>query len=202
MKNVIVIATWSSGSTAMTGYLDKCGGYTCPPHVKTRDERTPIAYEPKAYRDALADLFDEFTLQRKGDPAAFYKAFDAWYAQEVRQAKGEGCTHIVLKHPLQTLALPYLDRKLSPYYVFVTRPLEDIEQTRMRRRIHSIYGKKGAKLLYLNAFNYLVAEAKPFIAVPFSRFRRDEGFRTKVLDFIELDPAEDQLNAAEDFLVN
>lgn len=201
MKNVIVVATWSSGSTAMTGYLDRCGGYTCPPHVRTSDERTPIAYEPKVYRDSLAELFDEFTLKRKGDPAVFYSAFDRWYAQEVKKAKAEGCSHIVLKHPLQTFVLPYLDRKLSPYYVFVTRSLEDIEKTRMRRRIHSVYGRQGAKVIYLNAFNFLVNEAKPFIAVPFSRFRSDKDFRAKILDFVELAPGEDQLNAAEDFLV-
>lgn len=45
MKNIVIIASWSSGSTAITGYLDKCGAYSCPPHLNTVDERTPNSYE-------------------------------------------------------------------------------------------------------------------------------------------------------------
>ncbi len=65
-NSIIIVATWSSGSTALAGFLHQCGAYTCPPHQKTNDERTPIAFEPLLYADALKKLFDEFTLKKKG----------------------------------------------------------------------------------------------------------------------------------------
>ena len=71
MKNIVIIASWSSGSTAITGYLDKCGAYSCPPHFNTNDERTPNSYEPLAYRNELSKLFDEFSFQEKGDVRDF-----------------------------------------------------------------------------------------------------------------------------------
>lgn len=74
-NSIIIIATWSSGSTALTGFLQQCGAYTCPPHQKTNDERTPIAYESLLYADALRKIFDEFTLKKKGDFEVFRRFF-------------------------------------------------------------------------------------------------------------------------------
>ena len=58
MKTVIIIASWSSGSSAVAGYIDKCGAYSCPPHLNTIDERTPNSYEPLAYKKELSKLFE------------------------------------------------------------------------------------------------------------------------------------------------
>ena len=58
MKAVVIIASWSSGSTAVTGYLDKCGAYSCPPHLNTIDKRTPNSYESIEYGTELAKLFE------------------------------------------------------------------------------------------------------------------------------------------------
>ena len=104
------------GSTAVAGYLDGCGAYTCPPHVKTNDEHTPNAYELLAYCNELV------------------KFFDAWWVDECAKAEELGCGYIVLKQPLQTFVLPFLNKKLNPSHIFVPRPLDEIEKTRNRRK--------------------------------------------------------------------
>ena len=66
MKTIVIIASWGSGSTAVTGFLDKCGAYSCPPHLHTIDERTPSSYESLAYGKELAKLFDKYTFKEIG----------------------------------------------------------------------------------------------------------------------------------------
>lgn len=200
MKAIVVIAAWSSGSTAVAGYLDRCGAYTCPPHVRTSDDLTPNAYEPLIYRNELARLIDEFSLKRYGKIEDFIKFFDAWWDEECVKADKLGCTHIVLKHPLQTFILPYLNRKISPTYIFVTRPFGDIEKTRKRRNWHSVHGESGAKVIYITAYDFLVNNSCPFVSVPFDKFRTDDAFRRKILNFIDFSPTDEKLEDANSFL--
>ncbi len=41
MKSILILSSWGTGSTAVTGYLDKLGAYSCAPHFHTNDEKTP-----------------------------------------------------------------------------------------------------------------------------------------------------------------
>ena len=200
MKNIVIIASWSSGSTAVTGYLDKCGAYSCPPHFNTNDERTPNSYEPLAYRNELSKLFDEFSFQEKGDVRDFINFFDAWHTSESSKAKKLGLNHIVLKNPLQTFILPYLHQKLNPSFLFVTRPFEEIERTRNRRNWHQVHGSKGAKAIYSSSYQFLINNSCRFISIPFNMFRNDIRLRSKILDFVELSPSAEQIQNAESFL--
>jgi hypothetical protein len=200
MKAVVVIATWSSGSTAVTGYLDKCGCHTCPPHIHTSDRLTPNSFEPVQYRAALAALYDEFSLEQIGEPEKFVEFFEDWYPKQVVEATRRGCSHIVLKHPLQAFVLHYLDRKLSPFFLFVTRPLADIEATRMRRNWHPIYGLLGAQEIYQVALDFMVNSSRPVLSVPYALFKSDDDFRRKVLEFVEIEPTAFQLGEAESFV--
>ena len=102
MKTVIIIASWSSGSSAVAGYIDKCGAYSCPPHLNTIDERTPNSYEPLAYKKELSNLFNDLTFEEIGDANDFVSFFESWYEIESQKAKNLGLNHIVLKHPLHT----------------------------------------------------------------------------------------------------
>ena len=200
LKVIVVIAAWSSGSTAVAGYLDACGAYSCPPHLHTNDGRTPNAFEPAALRHALMQLFEEKTLKEVGSQDDFLNFFENWWPQECEKAQDLGCSHIVLKQPLQTLILPYLHKRLDPTYVFVTRPLQDIEKTRVRRNWPPVYGGKGAKALYGVAFDFLVQAGCSYISVPFDHFRSSAALREKVLAFTELNPTEAQRAAADAFL--
>jgi hypothetical protein len=200
MKTIVIIASWSSGSTAVTGYLDKCGAYSCPPYLNTVDERTPNSYESLAYGKELAKLFDGFTFKEIGKSEDFVNFFETWWVNECAKAEKLGFSSIVLKHPIQTFVLPYLKKKLNPSFVFVTRPFDEIENTRIRRNWHPIMGSDGAKHLYSVAFNFLTVSSCPFITIPFNAFKSDRELRNKMLDFVKLSPSQKQIQSAESFL--
>ena len=77
-KVIVILSSWSSCSTAMTGFFDRCGGHSCPPHFQTNDQRTPTAYENKDYVDALHKFIDtdskESLFTQRGD----IKKFCSW----------------------------------------------------------------------------------------------------------------------------
>ena len=58
MKTILILCPWSSGSTAVAGFLDRCGGHTCPPHFSTNDPKTPNPYESLALSNSLKKLID------------------------------------------------------------------------------------------------------------------------------------------------
>ena len=200
MKAVVIIASWGSGSTAVTGYLDKCGLYSCPPHLQTIDKRTPNSYESIEYGSELAKLFDTYTFKEIGKSEDFVKFFDTWWIDECAKADSLACNSIVLKHPLQTFVLPYLKEKLNPSFIFVTRPFDEIKRTQVRRNWHPIMGADGAKHIYSVAYNFFTISSSPFISIPFNVFINDRELRNKMLDFIGISPTEKQIYDAESFL--
>ena len=200
MKAVVIIASWGSGSTAVSGYLDKCGLYSCPPHLHTIDKLTPNSYESIEYGSELAKLFDKYTFKEIGKSEDFVKFFDTWWIDECAKANSLACNSIVLKHPLQTFVLPYLKEKLNPSFIFVTRPFDEITRTQVRRNWHPIMGADGAKHIYSVANNFFTLSSSSFISIPFNVFKNDRELRNKMLDFIEISPSEKQIYDAESFL--
>lgn len=200
MKAILIIATWSSGSSALAGYLERCGAYSCPPHFETSDPRTPNSYEPLKYQEQLASLIDEQSLSVAGDPKAFKAFFEGWWEEERAKAQSLGHTHIVLKHPLQCLVLPYLDKKLDAQYILLTRSLNKIEATRARRKWPSSFGSAGAKLLYSAAFKFFVEQSRSYLSISFDDFRKDSRARLAMLNYLGIKPMRNELNEAERFV--
>ena len=200
MRPIIVIAPWSSGSTAVAGFLHHCGAYTCPPHHHTNDNLTPNSYEPLRYGKALRELFDEFTLQKKGSVEKFEHFFEEFYSHESEIAQSLGFQTVALKHPLQTFILPYLNTFLRPVYVLVTRPLNKIEATRRRRNWHSVYGESGARQIYKAAMDFFVDNSCPYLALPYNALREDVSARRHLLEFCDLSPTNDMLIKGSDFV--
>ena len=144
MKTILILCPWSSGSTAVAGFLDRCGGHTCPPHFSTNDPKTPNPYESLALRNALHNLIDieTPTFEQKGTEAVFEKFFSKWIEEQKTLAQNIGKTFLVLKHPLKIFALHIIEKYIDAKFLVVTRPLEKIEQTRIRRKWPDVYGKK------------------------------------------------------------
>lgn len=197
---IVLLSAWSTGSTSVAGFLDRCGVYTCPPHQRTNDSCTPVAYEPLVYRDALAEYIDELSFTRKNDAKIFVDFFVNWIAEQKQNALENCCKHIALKHPLQTFMLPVIDRLVSPEYVMITRPYSDIEKTRQRRKWYPIYGKAGAKVIYDTANLYLQDNSKEYFSLPYAKFRTDRRLQRKLLRYLEISPGKEQLWAAEEWL--
>tara|TARA_Y100001960_G_C14772971_1_gene881290 strand:+ start:997 stop:1617 length:621 start_codon:yes stop_codon:yes gene_type:complete len=200
IKVVLILSAWGTGSSSVTGFLDKCGVYTCPPHHHTNDPRTPVAYESILYKNALADCFDEFSLKRKGSIENFTTFFEKWLGEQITIAKNIDATHIALKHPLQIFLLPRIEQITKVKYVVVTRPLIDIENTRKRRNWRPVYGEAGAKVIYREIYSYMHRKNKPYLALPYAEFRTDYDLRILLLNYIGLKPKSVQLNDAENWL--
>lgn len=201
VKVIFVLASWSSGSTSVAGYLDKCGAYSCPPHFTTVDERTPSAFEPAEYGGVLKLCLDEETLQVNAKAEGFGVFFRDWIAGKRRLAAEAGHRFIVIKHPAQSLVLPIL-MAVEPQaiLVVVTRPFEKIEATRVRRNWIAAYGEAGARAIYGVTYQFLQQYGWPFIGIPYEQFRQDSALRDKMLDFIGLAPSAEARAAADAFL--
>ena len=196
----VILSAWGTGSTAVTGYLDHCGAYSCPPHVYTTDPRTPNCYEPSQYRQALCQTVDEQTLQFIGDTDRFIDFMLTWLPAQQKLAEADGRSEIVLKHPLQAMLLPVLDAIADCRYVVVTRPLEKIEVTRVRRNWPASFGAAGAKVIYPLIQNYLTKNQKPYLLVAFEDFASDVAVRERLIDHARLAPSPEQRESAEAFL--
>ncbi len=166
VKVIVLLSAFGSGSSAVAGFLDKCGAHSCPPHVHTNDPRTRTTFEPALYREALLKCFDEQTLKQIGKSEDFIAFFKPWLENEKAIAASGGRTHIVLKHPLQTFLLPAIDQIARPTYLVVTRPYEEIEQTRLRRGWSPVFGEAGAKAVYGAIYSYMHQSGKEYLSVP------------------------------------
>ena len=200
MKVILILVSWSSGSTAVSGFFDKCGCYTCPPHFSTNDVRTPNAYEPKEYRDALAECIDELTLKQVGAYEVFSEFFAEWLPNQMEKAQSGGCEAVVLKHPLQSFLLREISTVCDPINVVVTRPFSKIEATRKRRKWGPVYGMKGAEAIYGRTYSYLHINSQAHLSVPYEKFRESADLRQTLLDFCGLQPSSEKLRQAVNWL--
>ena len=201
VKVILVLASWSSGSTSVAGYLDKCGAYSCPPHVHTVDERTPNAYEPRELMKVLTLCIDENTLQPTPRADAFGIFFPKWIMVQKMKAAEAGHRFIVLKHPLQSFVLPVIMSTLpDARVVVVSRPFEKIEATRARRSWAASYGDWGARQVYGATYTWLHDNSYGYVCVPYERFRSEAALRSEMLTYVGLQPTPEQQADADAFL--
>jgi hypothetical protein len=153
---LVVLAPWSSGSSAVTGILERLGGFTCPPHFQTYDPLTPSSFEPAVLRQILLKHIDEHALAIKGNRLRLGVEIQQWLARAVRDA-GSDEPPVVVKHPLLSMLVPELSSIIQPLFIVVRRPYADIERTRQRRDWPAIYGRIGAGILYDRIYSDLAA---------------------------------------------
>ena len=203
-KVIVILSSWSSGSSAMTGFFDRCGGHSCPPHFQTNDQRTPTAYENKDYVDALHELIDTNSknslFKQKGDIKRFSKFFIPWFDTQATISKNVGKQFLILKHPLQIFILNHIDTHCDPKYIVLTRDLKKIEQTRLRRNWPEIFGEKGALFLYEKINSYFKSTRKPHFQIEYEAFRTKHKSREELLAFCELEVSKKKLTEAEDWI--
>ena len=182
-KVIVILSSWSSGSTAMTGFFDRCGGHSCPPHFQTNDQRTPTAYENKDYVDALHNFIDtdskESLFAKKGDIKKFLGFFEQWFTSQVTISRNIGKQFLVLKHPLQIFVLEEIESYFDPKYIVLTRSLEKIEQTRVRRNWPEVFGKKGASILYDEINTYFEKKQNLFFQSSTNHFLKKSNSEKK-----------------------
>jgi hypothetical protein len=199
---IVVLGSWSSGSTALTGYIERLGAYSCPPHWITNDPRTLNSHEPKILRDSLVKCVDEPTLQmRLTDRKVFCDWFEKWLDDEKHKAMQAKHDAVVLKHPLLAFFIAEVDAICSPRWVVITRTLDAIEKTRQRRRWPPVYGKTGAKVIYSQIFNTLINQSINAICMSFDTFRFHATERSKLESYLGLTPNQTQRSNAASWIV-
>ncbi|MGO4917732.1 hypothetical protein [Pseudogemmobacter sp. W21_MBD1_M6] len=197
---VLVLGPWSSGSTAVVGYLARIGAWTCPPHQLTNDPLTPDSHEPKAFRDALCSVFDEITLNPTRPVEFFTEFFATWLRAEQSVCQSLGHTTIALKHPLSAFAIPQILSICDPEILVVVRPIGQIEKTRKRRGWHPVYGADGARRIYGSIFSSLIGAGRSFSAVSYPDFLANPATRLKLCQVANLSPGSEKIRAAENWL--
>jgi hypothetical protein len=200
MKTILLLTSWSTGSTSVSGFLNHCGAYSCPPYFMTNDNNTPNSYESLEYKKALSECIDEVTLKQHGNIEKFKSFFQPWIEEQMMLAKKNEKKFIVLKHPLQIFLLSTIQLIIDPILIVITRPYENIEKTRIRRGWPEIYGQKGAHIIYNYVYGYLHANSYPYFVVPFEKFRKDDNLQKQLLNFCEIRPKDDDINKAKEWL--
>lgn len=192
----MVLSSWSSGSSAVTGFLGAAGAYLCPPYVVAKDDLTPNTYESADFRGMLLATMGELSLEYRVDPAVFQSAFGRWYLEQIPKAEAAGATRIALKHPMSILMMDQIRTVCNPQFLVVTRPFAAIERTRLRRDWHAVYGEQGAQELYNRIYSYLHAHDLPYASIPYARFLDSPAERLRILDYLELDVTDAEAEAA------
>ncbi len=200
VNTILVLSSWSTGSTAIAGFLEESGGYIPKPHVETSDLLTPDAREPKAYRDALASCIDESTLKPTKSSDFFFRFFSEWHPMELKKCSDLGRQAVILKHPLQIFFLNQILQICDPKFVVVTRPLRFIEKTRLRRNWPPIYGEIGAKSIYQHIYNELHNRGKSYLAVPYESFLKNHDIQQSMLSYCSIHSSNEQFQRARHFI--
>jgi hypothetical protein len=198
-RYVIVLGPWSSGTTAVAGALDKLGAYTCPPHHRTPDPRTPTSFEPDDLRAIFAEYVHEPQLGIAGDGVKMAQDIMNWLERTVPEEHKDGI--VAIKHPLFALMVPNLISMLRPRFIVVRRPYADIERTRVRRQWPHIYGYLGARILYGRIYADLVGYDVNFLDVFYPGvLAKPEREIDRLAEFAGLDLDGKLRSAAVDFV--
>lgn len=163
---VLVCGPWSAGTSATAGVLAALGLPAPGPYVGIADPRTPNTHEMKAFQQLLQSLVSEQTLERLVPSAEMVRALTRFRDQTLPEALAQqgmdSGRPVMLKHALAAFVLPEISQVFEVRLVVVTRPLAQIESTRLRRRWPAQYGQMGASQVYGNVFGYVVNSDLPY----------------------------------------
>lgn len=192
-----ILGTWSSGTTAVTGYLDHLGAYSCPPHIQTNDPRTPNSYESLQFRNQCAVTVDEATFVDIGDRQSFQTRFQRWIKKMSEEAALNECSHLVLKHPLSAFLISDIHQVCAPRFIVVTRPFSKIEVTRRRRNWFPHYGSQGAAKVYSALYSALIQIEASYLTVSYEDFLSSPTVRDALVTYSGITTDTDRRARAE-----
>lgn len=144
MSFIFVVGAWGGGTSAVAGALHKMGCTGVEPFFGIGDPRTKNTFESRAYRALLLKHLSEQHLR----PLTQDRSEIVQALKEFRDKLPPTATPIFLKHPLSALILPEIAEVFSPRFVFVFRPVADVETSRLRRGWGEHFGAKGASILF------------------------------------------------------
>jgi hypothetical protein len=192
LQLLLVCGPWGSGTSAVAGMVASLGAQSSGPYFATKDPKTPISYEFIPFRSWVLRCASEKTLTLK--PGADAEA--VIHLRRLRTGiersefgRYDPAAPIVLKHPLSALLLPHICAVFSTRLIYVIRPLEEIERTRVRRKWPVHLGRSGAEGIYRAMEDFARTQPRPILTLKFDELRAapDEQAR-KLADFGGLRP--------------
>jgi hypothetical protein len=186
-KVILVLSSWSSGSSAVSGFLCKCGvDFFAPYFQGAIDERTPNTYESIEFRDLMMHTIDEWSFEYKVSRQEFLQLFKQFIDQKVTNTNFSPDALLGLKHPLSVFWLREITEVIDPVFVVVTRAFEGIERTRVRRNWFESYGLNGAKKIYGHIYSFLQENGYTFLAISYDDFLDSPEKRLKLIEFCDI----------------
>ena len=160
MKTIFVAGSWGSGTSMVTGALDRLGVSTFGPHFQSNDPKTPNTFELMPFREIILNHVDEAAMlprERFSNLEEFSRQLSSALRRFGEQLeRGEFGSWpqnmpkvVALKMPLASMCLPEIVQALSADIILVHRPLREIEASRLRRNWLAYMGSAGANRIYL-----------------------------------------------------
>ncbi len=163
---LLVCGPWSGGTSATAGVLAALGVNAPGPYLGIADPRTPNTYEMVAFQLLMQSLVSEQTLERLVSSSEMVRALthfrDVTLPEALKQQGMDSKQPVLLKHALASFILPEICQVFDVRLVLVTRPLAEVESTRVRRGWPEQYGSYGASQIYGHVFSYVVNADLPY----------------------------------------
>jgi len=206
MKTILVCGPWGSGTTAVAGVLDRLGATGLPPYFMTKDSSTPNSYESIPFRETIRQYANEPSLSLVScAPGAVQSGLRSLQQRIEQQEFGpydpRSPKRIFFKYPLSALLIPQICEVFDTKLIYVMRPLEDIERTRLRRDWLPHFGSAGAARIYQcmaeaqqdHGHRILTINYADLLASPMRLVR-------EMAQFADLEPSSAALGQAVDFV--
>jgi hypothetical protein len=177
---VLVSGAWGSGTSAVAGALC-CMGYSgLGPFYETNDIRTPNSFEFIGFRELILKLASEPKVKVTEKSEAIINREISIFKQRIlNQEFGVfdplKSPPLFFKFPLSALFIPELAAHFDVRLIVVTRPLDEIENTRLRRKWPSYLGAKGARIIYAQISKVIFKVGFPALFVPYPNLRSNPG---------------------------
>jgi predicted O-linked N-acetylglucosamine transferase (SPINDLY family) len=207
MKLLLICGPWGSGTTAVAGLMASLGAQGFGPYFHTNDPRTPVSYEFIPFRDAILDHACEETVALKPGAAEAAQAGLRRLGRRIEQQEfgaydpDEAAAPIFLKYPLSALLLPQICAVFDTRLIYVMRPLEEIERTRLRRNWVPQYGTAGAEIIYRHMASFQRLQSHPIFVIDYADMLAAPAASAGGLaDFAGLAPGPDAIEEAVAFI--
>ncbi len=206
MKTLLVSGPWGSGTTAVAGLLARLGAVGFGPYLASNDPRTQNTYEFLPFREIVRRYVSvpELSFREPGPGAAegeLRELRSRIERQEFGPYRNAPASPIFLKSPPSALLLPQICRVFDVHLICVMRPLEQIEQSRLRRGWPAVHGRLGAEVIYRHIAGALDSLACPYLRIDYSDVVTSPAETVRRLgQFASLGTTPEQTRQAVDFV--
>jgi hypothetical protein len=175
IKLVLICGAWGGGTSAVAGVVAKLGAQGFGPYHHTNEPRTPVSFEFLVFRDIIRRFVSEDTLELKPGAAQAALTELRRLRRDIRRQKygfydSAQSVPVLFKYPLCALLIPQICEVFDTRLVYVMRPLEDIERTRLRRKWLPQYGRQGADVIFGAMRGFAQSASHPILTVSYQEF--------------------------------